>query len=244
MCQEFFLTILDISEGRVKYCLSFKRSETNTPIADRRGKAEGCTYNRANPCREESIDRHIQSFQTVESHYARQTSKYEYLPDGLNLSKMYRLYSDWCNEQNINAETKGLYYRTFHSRFNLKFNKLKKDACDMCTSYKNTPEELKREAIREEFNCHIAEKIKAREHKTAMKGKAREYSWVSAAAFDMQKVLLLLHRETSSFYHSRRLKVQNFTITEINTMKTFCYLWDETQGKKGYAKLALLSLAF
>ena len=67
VCQKFFLATLNISEGRVKYCLQHKKTETNATISDKRGRSNGCTYNRVDPSREESIIEHIQSFPTVES---------------------------------------------------------------------------------------------------------------------------------------------------------------------------------
>ena len=187
------------------------------------GRADGCTYNRVDLTRQESIIEHIQSFPTVESHYVRKSSNYEYLPDGLNLAKIYRLYLNWCSDRNKHPESKGLYYRVFTSRFNLKFNKLKKDACDNCTSYHNTPEESKTEKLIADYDAHIQEKNLARECKAMMKEKAKENDWITAAAFDMHKVLLLPHGETSSFYYSRRLKVQNLTVTELDCMKSYCY---------------------
>ena len=244
VCQRFFLATLDLSQGRVKYCLKYKRSDTNTPVSDKRGRSDACTYNRVDLAREESILNHIKSFDTLESHYTRKNTKYEYLPDGLNLSKMYRLYLVWCAERNVKAEPKGLYCRVFHSRFNLKFNKSKKDACDYCTSFNNIPLELLTEHAKEEHNSHLFEKDKAREFKKEMKMKAKETECVVTAAFDMQKVLLLPHGETSSFYYSRRLRVTNLSITELDSMVTRCYIWDESQAKKGSCEVSSIVFKF
>ena len=63
---------------------------------DRRGKF----VNRPNQTSETAknyVRQHINSLETVESHYCRRDSKKLYLPHGLNLSKMYRLYLYFCN---------------------------------------------------------------------------------------------------------------------------------------------------
>ena len=97
---------------------------------------------------------HIQLFKVVESHYVRKESKYQYLPDKyqylpdtLNISEMLRMYTEWCDEQGINAENYVFYKRVFNEHFDLNFHKPKKDECDKCTSFNNTPEDARSEEV-------------------------------------------------------------------------------------------------
>ena len=60
---------------------------------------------------------------------------------------------------------------------------------------------------------------------------------VMTTAFDLEKVLLSPYGQTSSFYYSKRLKVHNFTVTDIQNMITTCYVWHEGEANKGSAEI-------
>jgi len=183
--------------------------------------------------RQEKVIKHIQLFQVVESHYVRKDTKFEYLPDTLNITGMHRLYLEWCAEKDYIPENYSFYKRVFHEHFNLKFQKPKKDLCDKCTAFKNTPTEARTKDACDQHEKHIKQKKLAREFKESMKNEANKSTKVLTAAFDLEKVLLAPHGQTSSFYYSRRLKNHNFTITDIATMETYCFLWNEEEAKKG-----------
>ena len=219
---------------QVRCAVSNKTSEVDTPQADLRGGARHVT----DPNAEHNIISHIKSFDVVESHYRRKDCPYQFLPEGLTKTEMYRLYIEWCRINSKSPQKKWLYFNVFDSRFNLKFNRPQKDACDTCTSYKNLSQEQKTDAIEREQAEHLAEKDKARNFKMLMKEKSTSHSDIVSAAFDVQKVILLPHGETSSFYYTRRLRVTNFTITKLNSMDTFCFLWHEGEAKKGSCEVA------
>ena len=161
MCQTFFLNTLAVDEKRVRRALA-KKTEAGTVKTDSRGKHE----HHAN-CeeRQKNVMDHIQLFIVVESHYVRKESKYhylpdkyQYLPDTLNISEMHRMYTECCDEQGINAENYAFYKRVFNEHFDLKFHKPKKDECDKCTSFNNTPEDAQSEEVCVEQEEHIKEK--------------------------------------------------------------------------------------
>jgi len=154
---------------------------------------------------------HIMSFQVVESHYVRRESKYEYLPTELNISVMYRMYKEWAATKNYLIESYDFYYRVFHEKFNIKFQKPKKDVCDQ--EYQNT--ENKTEGMKIEQQKHLQDKDTVRAIKENAKTEASKSMKFAAAAFDLEKVLLTPHGQTSSFYYSRRLSHHNFTVTEV-----------------------------
>ncbi|KAF0721887.1 Uncharacterized protein FWK35_00025934, partial [Aphis craccivora] len=56
------------------------------------------------------------------------------------------------------------------------------------------------------------------------------------ASFDLQAVLTLPYAGDAQIYFSRKLSVMNFTVYD-SRKKGICYLWDETQGKKGSAEI-------
>ena len=78
--------------------------------------------------------------------------------------------------------------------------------------------------MKDKHQKHIEEKNLARDYKTAMKLNAKHEKEVVVAAFDLGKVLLCPHGQTSSFYYCKRLKLHNFTVTDIVSMKTICYM--------------------
>lgn len=49
----------------------------------------------------------------------------------------------------------------------------------------------------------------------------------------MQKVLNTPCGKSMLLYYSRKIAVYNFTVYESQTKNGFCFVWDETQGKKG-----------
>lgn len=100
------------------------------------------------------------------------------------------------------------------------------------------PEDSKSEEDKDNHEAHLNEKNLAREFKRNLKAVATVDEGVVVAAFDMQKVLLLPHAEASSFYYSRRLRVTNFTMTNIRSMDTHAYMWDETEANKGACEVA------
>ena len=207
-----------------------KKTEAGTVKTDSRGKHD----HHANfEERQKNVMDHMQLFKVVESHYVRKESKYQYLPDTLNISEMHRMYTEWCGEQGFNAENYAFYKRVFNEHFDLKFHKPKKDECGKCTSFNNTPEDAQSEEVCVEQEEHIKEKELAQKKKEDLKEESAQSKTHLAAAFDLEKVLLSPHGQTSSLYYSRRLKNHNFTVTDIPSMETYCFLWNEEQADKG-----------
>ena len=49
---------------------------------------------------------------------------------------------------------------------------------------------------------------------------------------------------TGAFYYSRRLKNHNLTVTEINNMNTYSFLWNENEAEKASCEVATSVLKF
>ena len=117
-----------------------------------------------------------------------------------------------------------------------KFQKPKKNQCDTCTAYKNdknkTPE---KDAWQQK---HISDKDYTRVIKEKKKQEARANEDVVNAAFDLEAVLLAPHRLCSTFYYSRRLQKHNLTVTEIDNMNTYAFLWTEDQAANGNCEVS------
>ena len=165
--------------------------------------------------RERPVIEHIQQFLTVESHYVRGTANYQYLPEELTIKQMHRMNKKWCTEKGIETqESYDFHRRTFQTRFNLKMHKPKKDVCDLCTAYEQVLV----------YKLRQAKKKSAREYKAQLKEVGEKEEGSAVAAFDLKKTLLCSYGQTSFFYYLLRLRNYNFTITDINSMKTVCCL--------------------
>ena len=122
----------------------------------------------------------------MESHYVRKSAKCQYLPMELTVREMHRMYveeHDGIGE----VENYNFYFRVFNEKFNLKFHKNKKDKCNQCEEFKNTPVELRTEDQIEKHDSHLDEKSNARDYKE-LKKKEGEKDNVITAAFDLEKL--------------------------------------------------------
>jgi hypothetical protein len=75
----------------------------------------------------------------------------------MSVVKMYEMYCDECQEQDIEHVKKHIYYDIFNKQFNLDFHVPKKDVCDARTKNeinKNTYESVDAE----KFQSHIKDK--------------------------------------------------------------------------------------
>ena len=62
---------------------------------------------------------HIRFFPHVPSHYTRKNSQRQYLEHGLNITKMYELYQEWCKSGSQAAVSQTLYRQIFNTKENL-----------------------------------------------------------------------------------------------------------------------------
>ncbi|CAH0720974.1 unnamed protein product, partial [Brenthis ino] len=114
VCKVFFLNTLRISEQMVYTAIEKYNSDSDK--TDYRGKHNNRPRKMSVPT-EESIISHIKLFPVKEAHYVRKSSKRKYLCETLNISKMYRLYTDWFKEQTVmNAKQTGEKYKVKEMR--------------------------------------------------------------------------------------------------------------------------------
>lgn len=90
VCFKAFLSIYGISKGKIEY-LQKNLKATGTSGKDKRGKHSS---NHRKLCQDsfEAIRNHVTSFKTRLSHYSLNDSKKKYLPESLNITKMFNLF--------------------------------------------------------------------------------------------------------------------------------------------------------
>ncbi|CAG4990798.1 unnamed protein product [Parnassius apollo] len=207
--------------------------ETGTIINDKRG-IHGTRKNAVPDQVKQSVRDHISQMPLVDSHYVRNRTSKEYLDEQLNFPILYKLYLEWMNEKHSDqvVATSRQYREIFKTDFNIDFNKPKKDQCPRCDLFKNLTETDKTK-LEYEYALHIANKNVVRSLKDSDKHRAKHSDSVVTACYGLQKILNTPHSEVSVFYYKRKLATYNFTIYDMGKHKGYCYLWDETIGRKG-----------
>lgn len=242
VCQKFFLDTLSISNQVVKTVIAKRDPLKSTVNADKRGK-NACTRKIPRSVEKSVID-HIKSFQTIESHYCRVSTKKEYLPSNLNIKIMYKLYLEICTKKNfLTPVRESMYRHLFCTRFNLAFFKPKKDLCQLCEKFKHANEALQK-SMEKEMEIHQKNKTEARNKKEADKEKAKQDKSICAAVYDLQKVLQCPKTENSLAYYKSKLAAYNLSVYDLATKTGHCFMWNETTGQRGSSEVGTCVLAF
>ncbi|CAH1992646.1 unnamed protein product [Acanthoscelides obtectus] len=180
---------------------------------------------------------YIDSFPKIESHYCRRDSKKEYLSPELNISIMYRLYQEYCEENDMSPVSRFVYQSILHEHDPpLSFYKPKKDQCTVCNVFKASQN---KEPSRVNFENHKRREkesleMKENDKKRAVENKGREFRAIS---FDLQAILPIPFAGDSQVYYKSHLNVYNLTIYDCSNKDGICYVWDETHGSKGSSEI-------
>ncbi|CAH0397612.1 unnamed protein product [Chilo suppressalis] len=243
VCKNFFLNTLSISEKTVYTAIEKGKTEE---VKDNRGQHEN-RPRKMSVSTEQSVIAHIKQFPVKESHYVRRDSKKLYLEETLNISKMYRLYSDeWFKSANhpndVKMATKRQYETVFNTKFNYSFHKPKKDMCGQCTLYRQADGERK-DQLQEVYTKHIRNKECVRELKTKDKIEVDSTTTV-VAIYDLEKVLTIPQSEVGIFHYKRKYPIYNFTIYNSLSGRGYCYLWHYQVAKRGANEIGSCVLNF
>nr|CAH7751372.1 unnamed protein product [Callosobruchus chinensis] len=143
------------------------------------------------------IREHIMQIPAMESHYSRERSQRKYFGSHLNLSRLYRLYRDYCEEKNIPEQhiaKEWLYTEVFNKEFNISFKYPSNDTCDLCDSYlirlKDESNAEEKRNLQCEYENHLAEASKRYQLKKTDKEECAKYSASKIMlTVDLQKCL-------------------------------------------------------
>lgn len=243
VCKKFFLNTLQIGEF-VVYTAMEKVMKADEGLQDKRGRHDN-RPNKMNSLTEVTVKTHIELFPKVKSHYTRSTSNREYLSETLNISKMYRFYTEWFTQQNytdVVMATKRQYETVFNSQYNYSFFKPKKDQCFSCSVYEQADDTTKA-TLEEKQRLHLQRKEKVRalkkeEIETADKGN------MTVAIFDLQKVLNVPQSEVGVFHYKRKYPCYNFTVFDAVRKIGYCYVWQYQIAKRGSSEIGSALLSF
>lgn len=275
ICKKAFMAIHGITKKKVEYLLSSLKSTGIAPT-DKRGRHG----HQPKLCSETKslIRQHINSFKGKDfnvlvnvsyfahscvyillffagrtSHYSLHDSSRIYLPEELNIKKMYKMFIDY-NKNNDTAKkiSYETYRNIFNNDFNIAFGYPRTDTCSTCDQFKvkldalqleiKAPNDLQHESLLKkdilklstEKKLHL---LKAQTFYTR-KRLARIYSTNSShitesICIDYGKNLSVPNIQTNDVYYRRQLTVNAFNIHVLNSKKSIFYLYPETEGKKG-----------
>ncbi|XP_050308273.1 uncharacterized protein LOC126744763 [Anthonomus grandis grandis] len=209
---------------------------SSTGFLEKDGRGKRAPPNKLSDNGETFIRQHILTFPSVESHYCRASSTKKYLEPSLNLSIMHRMYKETCITKNFKPVSFEKYRQIFQE-YNLGFFKPKKDQCRRCLA-QNSLTEQDKSLQKDEFKRHLDRKTAARQARDQDKLIARGDAQVLAFNFDLQSVLCRPKGPTGQIFYLRKLAVYNLTMYNLANQKVNCYLWDETQGKRGANEIA------
>ena len=154
---------------------------------------------------------------------------------------MHEEYLEWMAEESPNSKPATLrqYRDVFNFEFNLSFFLPKKDQCDDCVTWSNTPED-QRAAIQSEHEEHMRNKdiIHGMQIADTKVASLKTSTSLAVSHFDYEKTLICPKANSSVFYYKRKLSVSNFTIVDVGRFEDCCYVYDESVAKKGSDEVA------
>ncbi|XP_031329067.1 uncharacterized protein LOC116160073 [Photinus pyralis] len=244
VCQTFFLNTLDISHQVVKTVANRLSGVENNNIViskDQRGKTP-CTIRLTDEQKGIAKD-HINSFEKIESHYCRKDSAKQYLHSSLNVSKMYRMYCEYCANINKGPIRESAYRAIFKNEFNLGFHIPKKDQCDLCTNFEHCVGKEK-EVLEAKVTKHLQNKDVIRTQKELDKQRANSDPNFCVCVFDLQQVLPCPKIEVGPAYYKSKLSTFNLTVFDIGKKQGYCFMWHEVIAARGSCEIGSCILAF
>lgn len=232
VCKFTFLATLDITDKVVRN--AYDKENRGLALTDLRGSHVRLLSD-IDLDRKVYVRQHIESFPLVESHYCRKENINKYLCSELSVSKMYDLYQQKMIENNVDSNLIvpiQKYRKIFNEEYDLRFNTLKKDACDACVAFKNGTSTEKND-LRQNHEMHLKLKDRARDRKQEHKVASQRSNSICASVFDYQKGIQLPRGNASSFYYKRKLVVHNFTVYDLKTKDPNNYVYDESLSGVG-----------
>ncbi|KAK7093661.1 hypothetical protein V1264_007365 [Littorina saxatilis] len=131
-----------------------------------------------------------------------------------------------------------MYRDIFNREFNLSFHVPKKDQCLLCHKYhEEKRKHTLTEELEQEYLAHQERKQELRAEKAKDKQMAKENPNLHVATFDLEAVLSTPCSLVSQTHYKRKLAVYNLTVFSLADKQAECYVWNETEGKKGACEI-------
>ena len=87
-------------------------------------------------------------------------------------------------------------------------------------------------------------KLKHEMKKAKIKKRAKEDKSFHSCTFDLEAVLSALCSLVGEFYYKRKLSCYNLSFYSLSVRNGICYLWDESQGRRGSLEIGSCLLMY
>lgn len=231
ICFKSFLGILRLKKGRVQGVLK-RHFRTGVMAKETRG---GDRKTFAFAARKEAIEKFIQAFKPMETHYCRgKDRKRVYLSPHLSIKKLYNMYMDQALPGY--SVTKPYFRKVFNTSFNIGFGSVRQDVCSTCL--------MLTENIKLEKNAPKKQELIVMKRIHSLRAKAffnylkEEKEGLLTISFDCQKNLPMPKVPDQSTYYSRQMYLYNFSVVvgssqnKLDKENIFAYVWTEDMAAK------------
>lgn len=235
VCSQAFRAVHGISKGKLEY-LQKSLKEMGVAPEDKRG-IHSTKHRKLKQEYFEAIQEHIKSFRARASHYSLHDSKRKYLPEDLNITKMFKMFQEKYSTIKISYQS---YKKVFNTKFNLSFGYPRTDTCSACDKFYATlrtlsadtdAAEIRELTVKNELHKRKAQSFYNKKKNARLEGK-REPDRLSIA-MDFQKNISLPKVSTNDVYYRRQLSVFSFNIHILHSGESIFYTYPETVSKKG-----------
>lgn len=221
VCRTMFLNTLALGYKTVQEWVN--NSESGMHQDEGRKMTKKRELNSRNTSSIKYVDIFLNSLPKLPSHYNRKNSKKLFLePVFKTKIELFKVYKEFCSENNVPFVTRKYFTRRF-KELNLSIYTLKKDKCNVCTSYE------KGNLAESDYMQHIHRKDRAREEKQKDKNEAILGNCV-LISMDLQAVKLSPYLQANALYYKTKLCCHNFTIYNMKTHDACCYWFSEDQN--------------
>ena len=238
VCYKAFLNIHGISKGKLEH-LQKALKETGMTPKDKRGQHSSKLRSLPDTTYQHVFD-HINSFKGRLSHYSLGDSKKLYLPEELNIKKMFDMFKQVYPTEKVSYET---YRNIFNTKFNISFGYPRSDTCSTCDRFTAEVNRLRTEGTPEAAvairNLEIKDQLHKRQaeafydRKRTARRRDRTSNDFIAVAMDYQKNVYLPNIPTNDVYYMRQLSMYSFNIHVLGTAQSLFYTYPENLAKKG-----------
>lgn len=234
ICRNFLLSLMKISEKRVRIIQKFKLS--GEPVRDMRGKHD----NRPNKISQNvynMIKEHWAKFPSKKSHYGRTSERRYFDNPDLSVLKLFRAFQQYYFEQtkNVLKMKYNTYHRYFRENSIYSFRPPRTDVCDFCTKCKVLLEANPRDPCKIQYQLHLKKTESYNALKKTLLESVRDNPDAETLIleFDYAQNLPIPKLNITSQFYKRLLWLYNFNIHCHNDGASSFYCFLEIVSKKG-----------
>lgn len=182
----------------------------------------------------ESVQKFIADLPATESHYSREKSKRIYLAANLNVKKLWTLYNNNTESENLKVKYR-FFYEIFNRNFNIGFASPASDTCTSCVSLKNKikleKNENRKASLMGQLNVH---KKRANAFYALAK---EEHDDAISFCFDLQQVQPLPKTPIQEAFYARQISMYVFCCVGMDSRNPTFYIWSEDQASRGATEI-------